>query len=59
MIHHGKNCAALSIVQDKGCYSDLWMVLPQFAHSPYLGVGFWVSTRGRAGSPVFVAALKG
>ena len=24
MIHHSKNCATLSIVQDKGCYSDLF-----------------------------------
>ena len=24
MIHHSKNCATLSIVQDKGCCSDLF-----------------------------------
>ena len=24
MIHHNKNCATLSIVQEKGCYSDLF-----------------------------------
>ena len=30
MIHHSKNCAALSIVQDKGYYSDLFTSNKEF-----------------------------
>ena len=33
--------------------SEVWMVLPQFAHDPYLSVEFWGC--GNEWSPVFAA----
>ena len=35
--------------------SEVWVVLPQFAHNSYLCVKFWVKTCGNEQSPVLVA----
>ena len=48
-----KNPAILRLLDTQS--SKVLMVLPQFAHDPYLGVDFQVSTCGNEWSPVFVA----
>ena len=48
-----KNPAILHLPDSEN--SEVWVILPQFAHNPYLGVEFWVNTCGNEWSPVFVA----
>ena len=44
--------AVLGLLDSKN--SEAWVVLPQFARVPHLGVELWVSTCGNGRRPVFV-----
>ena len=49
--------AILRLLHSDNC--KVWMVLPQLAHDPYLGVEFWVNTCGNERSLVFVVGRHG